>query len=73
MAQLSNLYTVNLSGNQVSQLDSLLTFAWIVDPFGRANYNLIFDLTNNPIDCVEQADNIQALRSAKIALKVDCP
>jgi hypothetical protein len=65
-----------MSNNQVSKLDQLLTFGWITRRVSKPSVTyFVYDLdfSGNPIDCAEQAANIEALKGYSINVIVDCP
>jgi len=72
----SGVVELDMSANRISKLDELLNCDWITSRvpsqyYGYQPFN--FDFSGNPIDCTEQAANIQTLRNYTINLKVDCP
>jgi Leucine-rich repeat (LRR) protein len=76
LTHMSGVAELDLSANRISKLDELLNCDWITSRvpspyYGYQSYN--FDFSGNPIDCTEQASNIQALRNYAINLTVDCP
>ena len=66
LSGLTRLDTLNLSDNAITDLSPL-----VANP-GFNEWGVV-DVTNNPIDCRDQADNIQALLDRYVALRADCP
>jgi hypothetical protein len=66
LSGLSKLSYVDLSMNEISDISPL------VDNEGMGDGDTIY-MTSNPINCTDQAANIQALRNRGVDLVVDCP
>jgi Leucine-rich repeat (LRR) protein len=69
LSKLTRLFRLNLKGNQLTDLTPFLSFAWDT----QARYAPELDVSQNPIDCVAQAETIQALRKMPVTLTIDCP
>ena len=73
LADLPALFTLRLGANQITDLAPLLGFSGLNQRSHMGVQNPTVDLSDNPIDCEEQAANIAALRNKPVTLTIDCP
>ncbi len=66
LSALANLQSLDLSGNQITDLSPLVANVSLVYGTGIA-------IGGNPIDCTAQAENIATLRARGVTLTTDCP
>jgi hypothetical protein len=66
LSELTELRTLVLDGNRITDLSPLVANT------GLSSGDDVV-LTDNPIDCVDQAENVAALRDRGVDLQIDCP